>query len=66
LITEKEVINNVSNEIGIPAVDTTMSKTIPQSDIYKYNFYEGVRGFTAVKEQGANSNTLFENIEGVD
>jgi len=43
-----------------------MSKTIPQSDIYKYLFnqYDGVRGFTAISEHGANLNTLIDKYNG--
>lgn len=43
-----------------------MCKTIPQSDIYKYlyNQYDGVRGFTAVEEHGANLKTLLDKYNG--
>ncbi|MBS5308883.1 MAG: hypothetical protein KIC81_03485 [Clostridium sp.] len=43
-----------------------MCKVIPQSDIYKYlyNEYNGVRGFTAVSEHGANLTTLLDKYNG--
>ena len=65
---EKEIVDSISNQIGIPPAGTIMSKVIPQIDIYKYLYnpdYKGVRGFTAVKEHGANIKTLNEKYEGV-
>ncbi|MED1436646.1 T7SS effector LXG polymorphic toxin [Bacillus mycoides] len=65
--SEKTVVDNIRNEIGVPDVGTKMKKVIPQSDIYKYLYdenYTGVRGFTAVDEHSANLKTLFENYEG--
>ncbi|WP_244971202.1 hypothetical protein [Vallitalea guaymasensis] len=64
---EKALVDSIRNQIGIPSADTTMSKIVPQSDIYNYLYnpdYNGVRGFTAVKEHGVNIKTLPEKFEG--
>lgn len=60
--SEKWLVDSIRREIGLPSAETVMSKTIPQSDIYKYLFnqYDGVRGFTAISEHGANLNTLID------
>lgn len=64
--SEKLIVDSIRKEIGLPSADTLMSKIIPQSDIYKYlyNEYDGVRGFTAVSEHGANLNTLLDKYNG--
>ena len=64
--SERFLVDSVRGEIGIPSADTLMCKTIPQSDIYKYlyNQYDGVRGFTAVKEHGNNLKTLLDKYNG--
>jgi len=64
--SEKLLVDSVRKEIGLPSADTLMCKTIPQSDIYKYlyNQYDGVRGFTAVEEHGANLKTLLDKYNG--
>ena len=66
--SEKLLVDSIRKEIGLPSADTLMCKVIPQSDIYKYLYnpdYDGVRGFTAVKEHGANLNTLTDKYKGV-
>ena len=64
--SEKWLVDSIRREIGLPSAETVMSKTIPQSDIYKYLFnqYDGVRGFTAISEHGANLNTLIDKYNG--
>jgi len=65
--SEKLLVDSVRKEIGLPSSDTLMCKTIPQSDIYKYLYnsdYDGVRGFTAVEEHGANLKTLLDKYNG--
>nr|WP_278678659.1 hypothetical protein [Clostridium paraputrificum] len=64
--SEKVLVDSIRKEIGLPSADTLMCKTIPQSDIYKYlyNEYDGVRGFTAVEEHGANLKTLLDKYNG--
>lgn len=64
--SEKWLVGSIRREIGLPLAETVMSKTIPQSDIYKYLFnqYDGVRGFTAISEHGANLNTLIDKYNG--
>ena len=64
--SEKVLVDSIRKEIGLPSADTLMCKVIPQSDIYKYlyNEYDGVRGFTAVSEHGANLNTLLDKYNG--
>lgn len=59
-------MDSIRKEIGLPSADTLMCKVIPQSDIYKYlyNEYNGVRGFTAVSEHGANLTTLLDKYNG--
>jgi len=65
--SEELLVASVRKEIGLPSADTLMCKTIPQSDIYKYLYdpkYDGVRGFTAVDEHGANLKTLLDKYNG--
>ena len=64
--SERLLVDSIRKEIGIPSADTLMCKTIPQSDVYKYlyNQYDGVRGFTAVKEHGNNLKTLLDKYNG--
>ena len=64
--SEKVLVDSIRKEIGLPSADTLMCKVIPQSDIYKYlyNEYDGVRGFTAVSEHGANLKTLLDKYNG--
>ena len=64
--SERLLVDSIRKEIGIPSADTLMCKTIPQSDVYKYlyNQYDGVRGFTAVKEHGNNLTTLLDKYNG--
>ncbi|WP_235829588.1 hypothetical protein [Clostridium nigeriense] len=65
--SEELLVDSIRKEIGLPSADTLMCKTIPQSDIYKYLYnpdYDGVRGFTAVEEHGANLKTLFDKYNG--
>ena len=64
--SEKLLVDSIRKEIGLTSADTLMCKVIPQSDIYKYlyNEYNGVRGFTAVSEHGANLTTLLDKYNG--
>ena len=60
LLIDKEVkkVNLIRDQIGIPSKGTMMAKVIPQRDIYNYLYnekYNGVRGFTAVKEHSGKN-----------
>ncbi|GGA16662.1 ribonuclease YeeF family protein [Psychrobacillus lasiicapitis] len=64
---EARKVNLIREQIGIPSKDTMMAKVIPQRDIYNYFYnekYNGVRGFTAVKEHSEKLKSLESNFEG--
>ncbi|MDE7062480.1 MAG: hypothetical protein K2O73_04465, partial [Lachnospiraceae bacterium] len=64
--SELELVQKVRNDIGLPDTGTTMSKTIPQSDLYKYlnGEYDSVRGFVSVDEYSNSLNGLNSVYEG--
>ena len=69
ILREKEVkqVNAIREQIGIPPKDTMMAKVIPQSEIYNYLYdenYNGIRGFTAVREHAEKLMTLADYYEG--
>ena len=64
---EHELVIAVRKDIGLPKIGTTMSKIIPQSDIYKYLYapeYNSVRGFVSVDKHSNMLKTLQEVYEG--
>ncbi|MGM9951079.1 MAG: hypothetical protein ACI33P_13190 [Lysinibacillus sp.] len=64
---EMKQINAIREQIGIPPKGTIMAKVIPQSDLYHYLYnenYNGIRGFTAVREHSENLITLADYYEG--
>lgn len=69
ILGENEIkqVNAIREQIGFPPKDTIMAKVIPQSDLYNYLYdenYNGIRGFTAVKEHSEKLMTLADNYEG--
>lgn len=60
-------VNAVREQIGIPPKDTMMAKVIPQRELYSYLYdenYNGIRGFTAVREHAEKLRTLADYYEG--
>lgn len=63
---EIKIVQAVRSDIGLPSAGTTMNKTIPQSDIYKYlnGDYSGVRGFVSVDGHSSTLKGLDSVYEG--